>query len=51
MNGEKLAQLKPFNILNFSSAPGSSGKALVNLTISYENLLEKISESFNIQIQ
>ena len=51
MNGEKLARLKPFNILNFSSAPGSSGKALVNLTISYENLLEKISESFNIQIQ
>lgn len=51
MNSQKLENSRPFNVLNFSSEPGASGIANINLTASYEDLLEKMADSFRIEIQ
>lgn len=51
MNGQKIANSPPFNMLNFSSEPGASGTVNINLTASYEDLLEKMADSFRIEIQ
>ena len=51
INGQKIANTKPLNILNFSSEAGSAGSALIDLTVSYKDLLEKIKNSFRIEIQ
>lgn len=51
MNGQKINAEPPFNIVNFSSEPGATENVFINLTISFKNLLEKVSNSFNIAIK
>lgn len=52
VNGQKLKNLnKPLNIINFSSEQGQQGVYNVSLTISYENLLEKISGGFSVNLE
>ncbi len=52
VNGQKLKNLNaPLNIINFASEKGQEGLYNMNLTVSYKNLLEKISNSFSVNLE